>query len=143
MLANQIRPTTLSAAIVFRVHPFFGQKAPGALVFGHFHLFRGPNMYVGCSTASDEIMQLLRMSTSKSTPRYRLDYRPQKNLKASSCLSRTGEVSAAALCTPIRCPNLAFPGQSHAHFHPSLLVKHFGAPPFWPDRSVLFYHYYY
>ena len=89
----------------------------------------------------DEIMQLLRMSTPKSTPRYCLDYRPQKNMKASSCLSRTGEVSAAALCTPIRCPNLASPGQSHTHFHPSLLVKHFGAPPFWPDRSVLlFYH---
>ena len=26
MLANQIRPTTLSAAIVFRVHPFLAKK---------------------------------------------------------------------------------------------------------------------
>ena len=35
MLADQIRPTTLSAAIVFRVHPFLAKKAPGAPVFGH------------------------------------------------------------------------------------------------------------
>ena len=34
MLTNQIWPTSLSAAIVFRVHPFL-VKAPGAPVFGH------------------------------------------------------------------------------------------------------------
>ena len=40
MLANQIRPTTLSVAIVFRVHPFLARKAPGTPVFGHC-----PNKY--------------------------------------------------------------------------------------------------
>ena len=41
VLANQIRPTTLSAAIVFRVHPFLAKKhrelpfLPNALLFSY------------------------------------------------------------------------------------------------------------
>ena len=42
MLANQIRPTTLSSAIVFKVHPFLAKKhreLPFLAITLFFHLF--------------------------------------------------------------------------------------------------------
>ena len=50
MLTNQIRPTTLSAAIVFRVHPFLAKKHRELPFLAIDHLITTHNIHIHTHT---------------------------------------------------------------------------------------------